>query len=129
MKKPKIKFKIIKEDLGYSATANVTDKFIGTQGDTFDELKEMILDALNLSFEEEGFVYSMDEIAFEYDMESFFAFYSVIDTNALSKRSGVKQSLLLQYIKGIRKPSREQTKKILVGVQQISRELSEVSLL
>jgi hypothetical protein len=128
MKKPKIKFKVIKEDLGYSATANVGDKFIGTQGDTFEELKEMILDALNLSFEDEGFVYSIDEIALEYDMGSFFAFYSVIDTSALSKRTGVKQGLLLQYINGNRKPSREQTKKILRGVQQISRELSEVSL-
>ncbi len=129
MKKPKITFKIIKEELGYSATANVGNKFIGTQGDTFEELREMILDAVNLIFEDEGFTYTIDEIGFEYDLGSFFAFYSLIDANALSKRTGMKQSLLSQYIKGIKKPSREQTKRIFKGVQQISRELSEVSLL
>ena len=129
MEKPKITFKIIKEDLGYSAHSNVGNNFIGTQGDTFDELREMILDALNLSFEDEGFTYTIDEIGFEYDLESFFAFYSLIDTNALSKRTGMKQSILSQYIKGIKKPSPEQTKKILRGVQEISRELSEGSLL
>ncbi len=129
MKKPKITFRVLKEDIGYSANALVGNNFIGTQGDTFEELKEMILDAVNLSFEDKGFTYNMDEIDFEYDLESFFAFYSLIDTNALSKRTGMKQSLLSQYINGIKKPSRLQTKRILRGVKEIGRELSEVSLL
>ena len=129
MKKPKITVRVLKEDIGYSANALVGNNFIGTQGDTFKELKEMILDAVNLSFEDEGFTYNIDEINFEYDLESFFAFYSLIDTNALSKRTGMKQSLLSQYINGIKKPSRLQTKRILRGVQEIGRELSEVSLL
>ncbi len=129
MKKPKITVRVLKEDIGYSANALVGNNFIGTQGDTFNELKEMILDAVNLSFEDEGFTYNIDEINFEYDLESFFAFYSLIDTNALSKRTGMKQSLLSQYINGIKKPSRLQTKRILRGVQEIGRELSEVSLL
>ena len=129
MKKPKITIKVIKEDLGYSATANIGNKFIGTQGDTFRELKEMIVDAVNLSFEDEGFSYSIDEIDLEYDLDSFFAFYSLIDADALSKRTGMKQSLLSQYMNGIKRPSRAQTRRILKGVQQISRELSEVNLL
>jgi len=38
----------------------------------------------------------------------------------------MNQSLLAQYIKGIKKPSAAQTKRILQGVQKIGRELSEV---
>ena len=129
MKKPKIKMTVTKEDLGYSAHALVNDISINTQGDSFDELKEMILDAVNLSFEDKGFIYTIDEIKFEYDLESFFDFYKVINAKALSKRIGMNQSLLAQYIKGIKTPSPVQTKRILKGVQQIGRELSEVRFL
>jgi hypothetical protein len=129
MKKPKIKMTVVKEDIGYSAHTKVADDFIGTQGDNFDELKTMILDAVNLSFEDKGFVYTIDEIEFIYDLESFFDFYKVINAKALSERIGMNQSLLAQYIKGIKKPSASQTKRILQGVQQIGRELSEVRFL
>jgi hypothetical protein len=38
----------------------------------------------------------------------------------------MNQSLLAQYIKGNKKPSPTQTKKILKGVQKVGRELAEV---
>ena len=62
---------IIKEDIGYSAHALIGNISINTQGDTFDELKEMILDTTNLSFEDKGFVYTIEEIDFEFDLESY----------------------------------------------------------
>ncbi len=65
----------------------------------------------------------------EFDLESFFDFYKVINAKALSERIGMNQSLLAQYIKGIKKPSPAQTKRILHGVQQIGRELTEVRFL
>lgn len=127
--KPKIIVKILKEEKGYGATSKIGEKFIATCGDTFDELKEMILDAVNLAFEEEGFVYSYEEIELIYDMESFFNFYKVINAKALSDRIGMNQSLLSQYISGIKKPSAKQAHRILQGVHQIGRELSEVRFL
>ncbi|MEQ6120840.1 hypothetical protein [Reichenbachiella sp. MALMAid0571] len=129
MKKPKVKITVTKEDTGYSATALIGDNFIATESETFDELKEMVLEAVNLSFEEKGLVYTLEDIQFEYDLESFFDFYKVINAKALSERIGMNQSLLSQYIKGIKKPSALQTKRILQGVQQIGRELSEVRFL
>ena len=127
--KPKITVKILKEEKGYGATSRIGEKFIATCGDTFDELKEMILDAVNLAFEEEGFVYTFEEIDLIYDMESFFAFYKVINAKALSERIGMNQSLLSQYISGIKKPSGRQAHRILQGVHQIGRELLEVKFL
>lgn len=129
MKKPKIKITVTKEDTGYSANALIDKNFIATEAETFEELKASILEAVNLSFEEMGFVYDIEEIQFEYDLESFFDFYKVINAKALSERIGMNQSLLAQYIKGIKKPSETQTKRILQGVQQIGRELAEVRFL
>ena len=129
MKKPKIKITVVKEDIGYSANTLVNGNFIATEAETFEELNTMVLEAINLAFEEKGFVYTIEEIQFEYDLESFFDFYKVINAKALSKRIGMNQSLLAQYIKGIKKPSVIQTKRILQGVQQIGRELTEVRFL
>lgn len=129
MKKPKIIFKVLKEDTGYSALASVKNNFIATEAETIDELRSNVLEAVSLAFEETGFEYTLDEIRFDYDLESFFHFYKVINAKALSERIGMNQSLLAQYIKGIKKPSSAQTKRILQGVQQIGRELSEIKFL
>jgi len=129
MKKSKINITITKEDTGYSANTLVNGNFITTEAETFEELKTNVLEAVNLTFEDKGLVYSIDEIQFEYDLESFFDFYKVINAKALSERIGMNQSLLAQYIKGLKKPSAPQTKRILQGVQQIGRELSEVRFL
>ena len=129
MKKPKITMEIIKEDVGYGAYTNIGNTSIITMGETFEELQEMILEAVNLAFEEEGFVYTIDEIKYQLDLDSFFEFYKVINAKALSHRIGMNQSLLAQYISGHKKPSPAQTKRILNGVQKLGRELAEIEFL
>jgi len=129
MKKPVIEMQITKEDLGYSAYSFVDNRSINTEADSFDELKENILDAINLTFEDLHFVYTIDEIKLVLDLQSFFDFYKVINAKALSSRIGMNQSLLAQYISGSKKPSTLQRKRILKGVQQIGRELSEIQFL
>ncbi len=129
MKKPKIKITVTKEGTGYSATALVNNNFIATEAENFKELEKNVLEAVNLTFENSGFVYSFNEIQLEYDLESFFEFYKVINAKALSERIGMNQSLLAQYIKGIKKPSVSQLNRILQGVQQIGKELSEARFL
>ena len=129
MKRPKIVMTIMKEDVGYSAYTYIKPYSINTQGDTFEELQEMILEAVNLAFEEEGFVYTIEEIKYQLDLDSFFEFYKVINAKALSQRIGMNQSLLAQYISGHKKPSPAQTKRILNGVQKLGRELAEIEFL
>lgn len=129
MRKRKIKVTVLKEDIGYSAIALIGNDFVGTQADTFDELKTNLIEALNLAYEELEIEHSLNDLQFEFDLESFFDFYKVINAKALSERIGMNQSLLAQYIKGIKKPSPTQTKRILKGVQQIGRELTEVRFL
>lgn len=129
MKKPIITMTVMKEDVGYSASTRVKEFCIATQGDTWQELNEMVLEAVNLCFEDHGFIYTIEEIRFEYDLESFFEFYKVINVKALSDRIGMNQSLLSQYTNGIKKPSAKQVNRILQGVQQIGRELAEARFL
>ncbi|HZI68271.1 MAG TPA: hypothetical protein VFD44_01115 [Hanamia sp.] len=127
--KPRLKLTIIKEDQGYSAVGKWKNRSLITCGDNWKELEKMIIEMVNLVFEDLGFTYTIDEIELKYDLESFFDFYKVINAKALSERIGMNQSLLAQYIKGIKKPSAVQTKRILSGIQQIGRELSEIEFL
>lgn len=120
---------VIKEATGHSATASLSERHIFTDGDTYSELKNNVLEAVNLTFEDMNYVYAIDEIKFTLDIQSFFDFYKVINAKALSARIGMNQSLLAQYISGSKKPSSVQTKRILQGVQQIGRELSEIQFL
>jgi transcriptional regulator with XRE-family HTH domain len=129
MKKKKLPVTVIKEKAGYSATIEIDGHFIGTEAETFEELKDNLLEAVNLSFEEDGLEFSLYDLQFEYNLESFFSFYKVINAKALSERIGMNQSLLAQYIKGNKKPSPTQIKRILQGVHEIGRELTEVRFL
>lgn len=129
MKKPKIIMQIIKEEVGYSSHGTVQNRSVFTEGDTYDQLKTNILEAVNLAFEDKGFHYSIEEIKLELDLASFFDFYKVINAKALSERIGMNQSLLAQYINGAKKPSTAQTQRILKGVQQIGKELAEIRFL
>src|ERR1700759_3923104 len=123
----KIKMIVEKTRTGYSAYA---DKYpVYTAGADLDELKSNIVDALNLNFEEEGKMVREEDIRIVLDLPQFFEFYKVINAKALSKRIGMNQSLLAQYIKGVKKPSSNQVNRILKGVQQVGKELAGIQFI
>lgn len=123
----KIETIVEKTKTGYSAYA---EKYpVYTVGATLDELKANIVGALNLFFQEQSKTIAETDLKITLDLPQFFEFYNVINAKALSERIGMNQSLLAQYIKGIKKPSANQTQRILQGVQQIGRELAEIRFL
>ena len=112
---------------GYAAYA---EKYpVYTVAASLEELKENIVEAMNLLFEEKGKIISQDNLKISLDLPQFFEFYKVINAKALSERIGMNQSLLAQYVKGNKKPSTIQTKRILEGVQQVGKELAAISFL
>lgn len=120
----KINIIIEKTKTGYSAFA---EKYpVYSAGKSLEELKNNISEAMVLYFEEKGKSASGINLRFIFDLTQFFAFYRVINVKALSDRIGMNQSLLAQYIKGIKKPSAHQSKRIIQGVRQLGKELSEV---
>ena len=124
----KIKVTIEKTTTGFSAGA---DKYaVYTAGDSFEEIKTNMVEALNLYFEYlQNPMIAENNLTLTLDIQSFFNFYRVINAKALSERIGMNQSLLAQYINGSKKPSPSQTKRILEGVKQVGKELSEVRFL
>jgi len=123
----KIEMIVEKTKTGYSAYAAKYPVY--TVGNTLEELKSNMLEALNLHFEEQGKTVKENDIKITLDLPQFFEFYKVINVKALSERIGVNQSLLAQYIIGVKRPSAAQTLRILKGIQQIGRELADIRFL
>lgn len=123
----KIEIIVEKTKTGYSAYA---EKYpVYTIASSLEKLKENIVEAMNLLFQGKGKKISEADLKINLDLPQFFEFYKVINAKALSERIGMNQSLLAQYIKGNKKPSPIQTKRILEGVQQVGKELASISFL
>jgi len=98
----KINLIVEKTSTGFSAYA---EKYpVYTTGETMTELKGNIVEALNLYNEEMNLPeVNEDQINIKLDLPQFFDYYKVINAKALSKRVGMNQSLLAQYVGGQKK--------------------------
>ena len=128
MKKLKKKIKIIveKTDTGFSAYSEELP--IYTTGRTVPELINNAYEAAQLYFEDKYHI-DHENIKFEVDFTQFFQYYKVLNSKFLAEKIGMNPSLLSQYVQGHKKPSDNQTEKILTGIHQIGQELSEMNLI
>ena len=55
--------------------------------------------------------------------------YKVLNSKFLAQKIGMNPTPLSQYVQGHKKPSEKQTEKILAGIHQIGKELSEINLI
>ena len=129
MKTLRKKFRLVveKTDTGFSAYCK--DYPVYTTGQTFTELLHHAVEAMNLFLSEQGSGVSSENIEFEIDIPQFFQYYRVINSKFLAKRIGMNESLLSQYVHGIKKPSAAQTNRILAGIREIGEELSNLNLI
>jgi len=127
MKTKTITMVLEKTGTGYSAYSS---KFpIFTTGGSMVELLANAYEAVKLFYEDDNLAISPDDIKFEIDFQQFFQYYRVLNSKFLAERIGMNPTLLSQYVQGHKKPSEDQKNKILAGIQQIGKELSEISLL
>ena len=123
----KLKMIVEKTDTGFSA---YSDKYpIYTSGRTIPELIDNALEAANLYYEEVGIQVTHENVKFEIDFKQFFQYYKVLNSKFLADKIGMNPTLLSQYVQGHKKPSEKQTEKILSGIHQIGKELSEINLI
>jgi predicted RNase H-like HicB family nuclease len=125
--KKKIKLVVEKTETGFSAFCE--DYPIYTTGRTISELIDNAFEATNLYFEDKNIQLSHENLKFEIDFKQFFQYYKVINSKFLASKIGMNPTLLSQYVQGHKKPSESQTEKILSGIQQIGKELSEINLI
>lgn len=125
----KIKVKVEKTTTGFSAYADKYSAF--TTGRTVAELVANMIESLNLYFEEAEIkkVVTPNDLLFEVDLTSVFEVFPVINVKALSSRLGMNYTLISQYATGKKKPSSKQAEKIMEGIHEIGRELSELTLI
>lgn len=124
--KKKIKIIVEKTKTGFSAYSEEHPIF--TTGRTIPELMNNALEATQLNFEEE-FEITHENLKFEIDFAQFFQYYKVLNAKFLAEKIGMNPTLLSQYVQGHKKPSENQTEKILSGIHQIGQELSEMNLI
>lgn len=124
--KKKISAKVEKTKTGFSAFT--IDYPVFTTGKTISELSRNLVEGLNLYLEDDGLHVEERNINLEIDLKQFFQHYRVINAKFLADRIGMNPTLLSQYVKGRKKPSSQQTEKILKGIHQIGKELSDLSL-
>lgn len=102
-------------------------------GETVEQAKENALEAIILAFEgqnaptwvKEGF-----DIDVRFDTASLLNHYQHIFTKrALSKITGINESLLSQYAMGLKKPRPAQSKKIENGLHRLGAEMRSIALL
>ncbi len=120
------KFIVERTNTGYSAYAE--DLPVATTGETMAALKANALEAVTLYHQELNRRVAATEIQLVLDLPQFFEFYNVINASALSKRLGINQSLLAQYISGAKKPSAKQVQRILQGIRDVGQELAEIEI-
>lgn len=124
--KKRIRMTVEKTDTGFSAYSEEYPVF--TTGVSFTELLHNAVEATNLFLSEQESQITEKNIEFEIDLQQFFQYYRVINSKFLAKRIGMNETLLSQYVQGRKKPSAAQTNKILSGIQEIGRELSNINL-
>ena len=123
--KRKIVVIIEKTDSGFSAYSE--DYPVFTTGATVNELLENSNEAFALYFEDKN--QSVQQIYYEIDFKQFFQYYKVINSKALAEKIGMNPTLLSQYVRGHKRPSERQSRRILYGINKIGQELSEMSVI
>lgn len=124
--KKKIKVIVEKTKTGFSAFTE--DYPVFSTGNHFSELSENMVEAFNLYLEDDGYRIELKNLNFQINLKQFFQHYRVINARFLAERIGMNPTLLSQYVQGRKKPSSQQTEKILEGIHQIGRELTELNL-
>ncbi len=126
LKKGIVNVTVEKTATGYSAYAE--DYPVYTTGRTAAELLRNLKEALNFYLEDQGRYVNQDNIKLNIDFNLFFQHYKVLNARFLAKRIGMNPTLLSQYVQGRKSPSTKQANKILTGIHEIGKELSELNL-
>jgi len=128
MKRSKQKITIIVEKTKTGFSAYAKDIPVFTTGRTIPELIDNTLESVNFYLEDQDIQILPKSLNFEIDFKQFFQFYKVINAKFLAEKIGMNPTLLSQYVQGRKRPSTNQTDKILDGIHQIGRELSDINL-
>ena len=123
-KSMKITMVVEKTNTGYSAYAK--DAAVFTVASDLNELYANTEEALSLAFDRDV---TREEFQLQIDLPQFFKYYRVLNAKFLAERIGMNPALLSQYVSGTKVPGPKQVERILTGIREIGRELSDLEFL
>lgn len=123
-KKKLITMVVEKTNTGYSAYAK--EAAVYTVASDLNELYENTEEALSLAFDRQV---RRDEFQLHIDLPQFFKYYRVLNAKFLAERIGMNPTLLSQYVSGTKSPGPKQVHRILTGIHEIGKELSDLKFL
>jgi len=116
----------------YNAYAENVEGIYGG-GDTVEDVKQSISEAIALFKEYNkpenipAILKGEYKLEYKFDTESFLKHYKGILTNsAISRLSGINQTLIQHYASGLKKPRKAQIEKLENAIHAFGRELLEV---
>ena len=114
-------------DFYWDYADNIED--ISAGGETVQEAKDGILEAIALQKELNNFPYTDYQLTYKYDAESVLQYFKgVISNPAFERLTGINQKLIHQYAVGLKKPRAAQLQKIQEGLHKLGTELLSVQL-
>src|SRR5690606_5447292 len=122
----KIDIKLEFTKSGYSAYC--LDYNVTTTASNKNELINNLIEAINFYLEDEDRYVTIENLNIEIDFNQFFGYFSYLKTKEIAAKIGMNSSLLTQYIRGVKTPSKKQAEKIINGIRTIGKELSQIEL-
>ncbi|WP_235299374.1 type II toxin-antitoxin system HicB family antitoxin [Portibacter marinus] len=119
---------IEKGEDGFWGRIDFKDDLVTSFGETIDQLKTNMKEALKLYFEDSSKPIPNYNFELVMDIQEFFLVNDFINISTLAKRIGMNSSLLRQYAKGIKFPSLKQVSKIENAIRKIGKQLSSTEL-
>jgi len=123
----KVGIVIEKTRSGFSAYA--VDLPIYTTGKNLAELIGNAYEATQLYYEDGKKASSRFIIQYQIDFKQFFQYYRVLNAKVIAEKIGMNPTLLSQYVQGKKKPSQQQTERIINAIHEIGVELSTINLI
>lgn len=69
------------------------------------------------------------KFSYAYDLAGFFQNFPVLKIGELAKLAGLNQSLLRQYVLGLKYPSQKQVEKLETAAQELGKKLAQIQIL
>lgn len=74
--------------------------------------------------EENGGTAEAIDFRYQYDLQSFFEYFSFLNVTEIAKRAGINPSLMRQYVRGIKNAGEKTYSRLSACMTEISKELS-----
>ena len=91
-----------------------------------DDLQACLEEA-KADYEESGKTAEPVEFRYQYDLQSFFDYFSFLNVSEIAKRAGVNPSLMRQYTRGIKTAGEKTYERLTACMANITKELQAAS--